>query len=509
MRRRPALRRLRCDACVIGTGAGGAVAAKELAEGGLRVVVLEEGGPLTSATGQPREANIDLYRDAGQVVTVGNPPIVLPLGRGVGGTTAVNSATCYRTPPAVLAQWRSQGGLESWTDVALRPHLRRAERILGVRRVPRDLAGRNAHVAERGAQRLGWGGEYLHRAARGCVGSGVCAFGCPTGAKQHAGNTYLPRAVAAGAITITGARATQVLLDDGQARARGVRARTLDGGRLQIDCELVVVACGAVGTPMLLRRSGFGGLLPALGRNLSLHPAAAVWAEMDEVVDMAVGVPQSYAVDEFADRGVMLEGWAGPPDMLALGLPAGGAEHRRLMLGFRRMAQFGLMVRDTSRGSVHALGGRAVIRYRLGQHDAARLRFGIERLAELYFAAGALSVHVPVTGIGPLRAGDLRRLRAAPVRARDLSLTAFHPLGTARADAHPGRGVVDAHLRVHGVEGLHVADGSVVPSALGVNPQLTIMALASAMAFTLAGRAAPADEAEPVSVGRAAALVAA
>jgi len=502
---------MRCDACVIGTGAGGAVVAKELAEGGLRVIVLEEGPalPADGFTAQAREANMELFRDAGQVVTVGNTPIVLPLGRGVGGTTALNSATCYRTPPAVLARWRADGGLEGWTEAALAPHLRRAERILGVHRVPRALAGRNAHVAQRGAARLGWSGEYLHRAARDCVGSGVCAFGCPADAKQHTGNTYVPQAEGAGAVTVTGARATRVLLDERLRRARGVAARTADGGRLQIDCDMVVVACGAVGTPLLLRRSGIGAELPALGRNLSLHPAAAVWAEMDEEVDMATGVPQSYAVDEFAAGGLMLEGWAGPPDMLALGLPAGGAEHRRLMLGFRRMAQFGLMVRDRSRGSVHRLGGRALVRYRLGDQDAAQLRFGIERLAELYFAAGAVSVHVPVTGVGPLRGGDLRRLRAAPVRARELSLTAFHPLGTARADASPARGVVDAELRVHGVEGLRVADGSVVPSSLGVNPQLTIMALASRMAFAVAGRAAPAAEPEPLSIGRAAAAVAA
>ena len=484
-------RRVRADAVVVGTGAGGGVAAKELAEAGLDVVMLEEGEWVEphELTARPRDISPRLYRDGAQVVTAGNIPIPLLLGRAVGGTTILNSATCYRTPPALLDAW----GL--WSSDELEPYFRRVERTFNVCRVPREIAGANAHAMERGALALGWSGEYLHRAARGCIGSGVCAFGCPSGGKQHTGNTYVPLAWDAGATTFTGCRATEVLVGNG--RARGVMARTAGGGRLRIDAGLVVIAAGTIHTPGLLRRSGVRHR--ALGRNLSIHPCSGVWAEFDEPVDQWRGVPQAYAVDEFAGEGIMLEGWAGPPDMLALSLPVTGAEHRRLMLAARHVAQAGLMIRDSSRGRVRGPARRPLIRYDVGTTDVRLLVRAIARAAELELAAGATAVHVPIRGAAPVRStGDVRDLEAARVRAGDLGLSAFHPLGTAAAGA-----VVDADLRVAEIDGLLVADGSVVPSALGVNPQLTIMALATRAAFRAAGRRAPEDEPEPETVGRA------
>ena len=164
------------------------------------MVVLEEGGdhPAGSLTGRPRDMLARLYRDGGQIATLGRPPIVLPLGRGVGGTTLVNSGTCFRTPDGVLARWRAEFGLEALTPAALGPVFERVEETLGVAEVPAALAGANAALIRRGAERLGWSGGYLRRNARGCQGSGVCAFGCPTGAKQHAGDAYLAPARAAG-----------------------------------------------------------------------------------------------------------------------------------------------------------------------------------------------------------------------------------------------------------------------------------------------------------------------
>jgi choline dehydrogenase-like flavoprotein len=243
---------------------------------------------------------------------------------------------------------------------------------------------------------------------------------------------------------------------------------------------LVIVAAGTVHTPLLLARNGLGRGSGELGRNLSLHPATAAFALMDEVVDMARGVPQSFYVDEFADEGVMFEGVAGPPAYAAMSLPLTGSRHAAAMASYRHLAQFGLMVSDSSRGRVHAVAGRPVIRYDLARHDLARFRLGLAKLEELLLAAGAREVYLPLPpGVRPERA-----------RAHDLRLMAFHPLGTARADARPTHGVVDGDLELHGVSGLYVADGSVVPSALGVNPQLTIMALATRLAFRLLGERA-------------------
>jgi choline dehydrogenase-like flavoprotein len=469
-----AAERIDADVCVIGAGAGGAVAAAELAEGGMEVVVLEQGHrhDPDGFTARPPQMLARLYRDGGQTLTLGNPPIMLPLGSGLGGTTLMNSGTCFRTPPAVLERWRREFGLEV-DEQSLRPCFERVERALSVGEVTPELAGANAAVARRGAERLGWSHGYLRRNARGCVGSGVCAFGCPTSAKQHTGITYIPRAERAGARIVTGANVERVHVED--QRAQGVSARMSSGAGIEVRAPVVIVAAGTIHTPLLLARSGLGGGSGQLGRNLSLHPATAAFARMDEIVDMAKGVPQSFYVDEFTSDGIVFEGVAGPPAYAAMSLPLTGARHAEAMADYRRLAQFGLMVSDSSRGSVHSIAGRTVIRYDLDEADLQRFRTGLARMRELFEAAGAREVHLPLPpGVEPERA-----------RARDLKLMAFHPLGTARADARPAHGVIDGDLQLHGVQGVYVADGSAVPSSLGVNPQMTIMALATRLAFTL------------------------
>ncbi|HEX2015571.1 MAG TPA: GMC family oxidoreductase [Solirubrobacteraceae bacterium] len=495
-------REIRADACVIGSGAGGAPVAKELAEGGMRVVILEEGDwwETDELRARPRDSMARLYRDAGQIATIGNPPIVLPMGRAVGGTTLVNSGTCFRTPAPVLELWRRRFGLEAFTEEELDPYFRRVERILNVAQVPAELAGRNAEVVRRGADALGLSGDYLYRNVRGCVGSGVCAYGCPTGAKQHVGITYVPQAWAAGATTYTGVRAQRLELRAG--RVVGVRARTRSGGELRVRCDQVIVACGALLTPGFLARQRLGAGSGQLGRNLSIHPATAVRASFDERIDMWDGVPQSYYVDALADQGVMLEGIAGPPDHLAMSTPRVGAEHRDLMLDARQVSMFGVMVSDVSRGRVRSVLGRPQVRYDLVAEDVARFKLGLELLTDIYWAAGAREVIVPVRGMPTLRGGDCAPLREHRWQAADLSLMGFHPLGTARAGADARRAVLDQDLAVRGVAGLHVSDASAVPSSLGVNPQITIMALATRLAFHLLGVAAPTHEPEPEHMAR-------
>ena len=468
---------LAVDVCVVGAGAGGAALAAELAEGGARVAVLEQGPDHDADTfsARPPEMMAQLYRDAGQTATLGAPPILLPLGRGIGGTTLVNSGTCFRTPAHVLERWSSEFELEL-DEGTLDPCFERVEEALSVSEVDPELAGRNAAVARRGAERLGWSHGYLRRNARGCVGSGVCAFGCPTSAKQHTGITYIPRARAAGARIVSGADVREVVVRGGQVR--GVVARLAGREALEVRAEQVVLACGTIHTPLLLERSRVGDPSGQRGRNLSLHPATAAFALMDETVDMAHGVPQSFYVDEFAAQGIMFEGVAGPPAYAAMALPLSGEAHRRAMAEYRRLAQFGLMVSDVSRGTVRSLAGRPVIRYDVCPEDLEKFRAGLARLRELLQAAGAREVYLPLpAGVEPERA-----------RLKDLKLMAFHPLGTARADGRPGHGVTDGDLAVHGAKGLFIADGSVVPSALGVNPQLTIMALATRLAYHLLGR---------------------
>lgn len=483
----PGSRTITVDVCVVGSGAGGGPVAAGLAEAGMRVAVLEEGDHHAPAalTARPRDMLARLYRDGGQLVTVGTPPIVLPLGRGIGGTTLVNSGTCFRTPAPVLERWRREFGLDG-LDASL---FARVEDAIGVRQVTPELAGDNAAVVRRGAEALGVSGRHLFRNARGCVGSGVCAFGCPSGAKQHAGAVFAPRAWAAGATTYTACRAARLEVEAGAVRA--VVARTAAGGRLTVRARHTVLACGSLLTPLLLRRHGMGTASGALGRHLTIHPASAARALMPEELDPWRGVPQSFFVDELADEGILLEGIAGPPDQAAMATPGQGAEHRERMQAARRTATFGVMVADSAEGQVRAIGvrrPRPLVRYDLHPQDAERFRRGFVLLSRIFFAAGAREVLVPLAGVPVLRDGDVGPLERARITPAHVKAMAFHPLGTARAGADPRRTVCDEHLAVRGVGGLHVADGSVLPSSPQVNPQVTIMALATRLVDHLTGR---------------------
>jgi choline dehydrogenase-like flavoprotein len=485
------------DACVIGTGAGGATVAKELAEAGLTVAMLEEGGHYgpDDYNARPRDMSVKLYRDAGQIATVGVPPILLPLGKAVGGSSHVNSATCFRTPPAVLDLWRERFGLEELTVDELDPYLRRVERELNVVQTPAAIAGKNAELVKLGADRLGYSGDYVYRNVRGCIGSGICNFGCPTSAKQHVGVTYVPKAWQAGATTYSNVRARRLLLE--RRRVAGVEAESASGRCLIVRSDVTILAAGTIHSPLFLRRQKIDDGSGQIGRNLSLHPATGVRALFDERIDMWAGVPQSYFIDEFAHEGIMLEGAAGTPDTIATSLPYIGTRHRRLMESCRNLSQFGLMVSDRSRGSVRELLGRPHIRYDLNREDMLVFKRGIEILAEIYWAAGAKRVYPPIAGLPELGPQDMDRLRKYELKAAQLSLMAFHPLGTCRMGADRASAPVDATGRLRGYEGLYLADGSIVPSSLGVNPQITIMALATRIAYGIAGKPAPWDEPHP------------
>jgi choline dehydrogenase-like flavoprotein len=478
-----------CDVAIVGSGAGGAVAAAVLAESGLDVLVIEAGPYLDrhSYPTEPLEALAALYRDGGLTLAEGTPAIPTPVGRAVGGTTVINSGTCFRAPDAVLEGWRTAHGVEWATD--LDAEYAAAEELLAVTPVDPERMGRNGQLLLEGAEAMGVSHHPLRRNAGRCVECSSCPYGCRLDAKRAMHVSYLPRAVAAGARVRSGVEARRVVVERGRATGvecdRGVADPRRPSPRpwTARARRAVIVAGGAFGTPELLLRSGIRSASGELGRNLRIHPACWVGARFAEEVRGWDGVMQSYAVDEWKSHGLLLEATFTP---LAFGghwMPGVGEAYQERLANYASVASTGVHLSDSSRGRVGiASDGALRITYRLTADDAARLAFGIARAAELYYAAGATEVYPQIAGIPILSRSRINDLEVSPPAARRMRLEAFHPLGTARIDADPARGVVGTDGAVHAYERLYVADASLFCSSIGVNPMMTVIAMASRVA---------------------------
>jgi choline dehydrogenase-like flavoprotein len=478
---------IECEVVVVGTGAGGAAAAYELASRGRAVLLLEEGDyhRRSSFDGRTSTAYRNLYREQGTTIALGNVSIPVFAGRAVGGSTVINSGTCYRAPERTFSYWRHRYGLpQVFSSEGLAPYYERVEAMLGVAPGNPLHLGAIAGIIARGADHLGLTHKALSRNAPDCDGQGVCCFGCPTGAKRSTDVSYVPAALGKGAQLVTAARVDFVDIVAG--RARGVTAVVGDPSlgknrpRLRVKAEAVIVAGGTLMTPLLLEQSKACLSSGMLGKNLSVHPATKVLALFDERLDAWNGIPQSYAIDHYADEGMMFEGGSMPLDVTALGVLWTGARFMELMEQFPYLATFGFMIQEKSRGSVRrGPNGRPLMLYHLNEEDTRRMQRGVEILCEVYQAAGARKVFPFVAGHDEVTTKDeLARLRASRIGAGDMDMAAFHPLGTCRIGTDPARSCIGPDHEAHDVEGLYVCDGSAVPSSLGVNPQMTIMALA-------------------------------
>lgn len=469
---------LRADVVVVGSGAGGAFAARELARAGRSVIVVDEGRrwPVEELrAGHPVARFARLYRDGGATFAAGMPPIALPIGRAVGGTTVVNSGTCYRPPAPVRADWHERHGLALAAPERLEPRLADVEATIGVAPAPMDVLGRNGRLALQGAAALGWQAAPLRRNAPGCRGACQCALGCPNNAKAGVHLTALPQACAAGTRIVQRLRVRRVLERNGVAT--GIEGTDAAGRTVRIDAALVIVAAGATETPPLLRRSGLGGH-PRLGRGLSVHPALGVSGTFEEPVLAWRGVLQSVGVEELhAREGILIEATATPPGMGSMVLPGVGRDLLGRIAGAEHVANLGGMVADAPVGRV--IGRRApVVVYPLAREDARRLIRAAGAMAEILFAAGAREVELG-GGAPTVRGGGELAGALARMDPRRLHLAAFHPSGTAAGGADPARHPCDPHGKLRGVRGVTVADASLLPACPGVNPQVSIMALAS------------------------------
>jgi hypothetical protein len=249
---------------------------------------------------------------------------------------------------------------------------------------------------------------------------------------------------------------------------------------VSVRAPVVVAACGAVQTPALLARSGVRSASGMLGRNLTIHPGAALLGFFDEEVRGWEGVHQAFQLTEFVREGILVSASTLPPALIALNLPERGAALSGLMEDYNKMVAAGCLVEDSSSGHVQILpGGHPVARYEMTALDAERVVLGLAKAAEVMVAAGACRLAIPVMGAPlPLDADEALRLLDGPVPARALRPFTVHAMGTARISRETNHGVVSSFGEVHGAPGLFVSDASMLPGPVGVNPMETIIALA-------------------------------
>ena len=472
---------LTADVCIVGTGAGGAAAGRALAKAGAKVLFLEEGRSFRPEqfVPKPSVAYRNLYQERNTRVMEGNTFIPLPGGRGVGGSTLVNSGICFRIPERVRARWASFG-LDWCAPGELDGIYDDVEQALSIRKSDPSQARGNNLIFRKGALALGLKGDFISRNAPGCVGCGVCQLGCPTGGKASMDLTFIPEAMDRGADVYTGCRVERIEQERG--RCTGVAGTVLGAddapvGRFHVSAARTVLAGSAVGTPMLLWKSGFCNRSGQVGKNLHVHPGTGAFAFFDEEIRLWDGVTQGYYVD-FEDEGIVFETFSATPEAYyVVARRSVGTDLKKM----NRMASCGAMIGDRSSGTVRPAGdGRAEIRYNLASEDRERLIEALRWVCKVYTAAGAVELSSGVEGAPAVRTLDeaLRQLRNdLPLSA--LTIYASHPQGTCRMGPDPDEAVVRPDGRTHDMESLYVADGSLFPEALGVNPQVTIMALAT------------------------------
>jgi choline dehydrogenase-like flavoprotein len=480
--------RTAAEVVVVGSGAGGSAAARELARAGLDVLLLEAGPVHDPKTFTQREEEMipRLFQDGGGRRTVDRTMAVLQ-GLGVGGSTVHNLNLCKRVPPELLDRWADQWGLESLPS-ALEEHYAVVERDLGVVRIPDGQVNRLNSLFESGCEALGLEHARLHHNRSGCVGSGFCELGCAYDAKLNASRVFIPQAREAGARLVADARVTRV-------RHRGRRVTGVEGWlgdpaagagpvRFRVEARAVVLAASATTSPALVLASGLGDRHGRVGRGLHLHPGTSIAAVFDRPVEAWRGVPQSVECTEFLhpvdpDRRVWIVPAFAHPAAAAGMFPGIGPELVEMLQQYRYLAAASPMLHDHGSGRIDATrSGRPRIHYQLDPADARALAHGMAETARIWLAAGARRVVVP--GRQPLLLSSLAEaeaLREYPVMPLDPPLLSVHPMGGLAMASDSRRGPCDVHGRYRDAKGLYVADTSLFPSSTGVPPQVTTYAL--------------------------------
>ena len=482
-----------CDVCIIGSGAGGSVLAAGLAKAGKSVVILEAGGWYTrhDFSLDELEAFVRLYQEQGGRST-SDRAITILQGRSVGGSTTINWTTCFRTPDRILRHWAEHHGVD-FTDGRLDAHFAAVEERLNIHRWDPASANENNRKLLAGCEALGWEAAPLRRNVSGCVNSGYCGMGCPVNGKQAMHITYIPDAVKAGARVYANTEAQQIITNGDavteiRCRVRDEETDQETGVQLIVRPRVAVCSGGAINTPALLLRSDLNDN-GRVGLRTFLHPVIGIPSIYAAPVMPFYGAPQSIGSHQFIDRGADKMGFfmeSAPlhPGLAATAQPSFGGEARTYMAQLSHIGILlalhvdGLLPGDDG-GTVRLKSdGRIAVDYPITAPLIEGFRASHEALCRISFAAGAGEVGTLHNTPLKLRSeADLPLLDTVPYGAFEHSIFTAHQMGGCGMGSDPAASVVNTRFRHHRVENLFVVDGSVLPTALGVNPSQTIYGL--------------------------------
>lgn len=480
---------LTADAVVVGSGAGGAIAAYELAKAGKKVIVLEA-GPYVPSEKFPEMLAVamgTLYQDhGGQSNTHGDISILQ--GACVGGSTVVNAALCFRTPDYYLKLWGKEFGLTNLTPQVMTPIFEKVERNLHIRTVKPNETSPGAELIGVGMKKLDFPLGKAKRNIKDCAITGFCFSGCTSDRKQSMLVTYLPWAVALGATIHSDTRVTQVLADNG--KATGVKAEIIDPGTgqkkadLTVKAPMVVLAAGPVQTPVLLLKSGLANSSGQVGKNFACHPTLSVTAEFPHEVNDFHGATHSLYMDRdtLPEKGgyLLLNAIQEPVEASFQAEPGTGKPYVAYMSGYKNTIRLISLIHDKNVGEVRWKDGHKEIDYTVDNEDFESMKKGLITTAKILFAAGAKRLYLPTSNISSIeKVEDVEKvingLKNEPARYK---YTSFHPQGTCRMGRDPKTTVVNPYGETHDVKSLYVVDASLLPTSIGYNPSETVYALA-------------------------------
>jgi choline dehydrogenase-like flavoprotein len=479
---------LTADVVIVGTGPGGAAAGRVLAEAGLSVIWLEE-GPKESRF-RPNQANATRYhyQEGGSMISSGSTLMPITAGRGVGGGSLVNSALAFRAPDYVLEEWAELTGDDGFSPENAGLIYDEISAIIGVGITRAKIGGENNALIVRGVRALGYEGGWAPRNTPGCVGCALCNTGCLSGGKGSVDRNLIVMARAAGAKVYADTKVDQVLVEDGRAVGLSGQVSHPDTGepvaRLTVRAAKVMISAGAIGTPRLLFHAGIADQLgPAVGKGLRVHPGSAVLGLCDHDVNMWTGATQGAYFHVPGLPGVLPHTFNAPPEVVVMSLMSAGMGGKEAMDVLGKVCGVIVLVSDHGDGSVTAThDGRANIKYYFVEDDLVRIKAGMIASAHVLIAGGAKTLFAPVRGLGFYDSVAALEEALLPTTLDDFTNYSAHPMATCRMGRDPETSVVGPTGEAHRMPGLFLADSSVFPTSLGVNPQLTTMMTATVIA---------------------------